>query len=114
MRFNQIFCNDSTPGELESNGDWHTCCKTQYASVVSDEHLIRCHLSLVSLLEAAAGIGVGVTVRDETHYWETRDTDRLIEEVHRMNRIVAKLAGRLGDAVGEGFKVGGSIGEPIG
>lgn len=97
------------PGVATLGWHWHTCCKTQYASVVSDEHLIRCHLSLVSLLEAAAEVGIRVTVRDETHYWETRDTKRLIDEVHRMNRIVAKLAGRLGDAVGEGFKVGGSI-----
>jgi len=31
---------------------WHHCCKTQYASVVSHEHLIKCHTSLVALRSA--------------------------------------------------------------
>src|SRR6266542_1119210 len=67
------------PGDrpVETRGwHWHAVCKTQYASVVSDDHLIRCHLSLVELLEEAARLGFGVTVRDETHYWETRDIRR--------------------------------------
>ena len=72
---------------------WHTVCKTQYASVISDEHLIRCHTSLVALLDRAPALGLGVTVRDETHYWETRDTGRLLAEVREMNRIVARFAG---------------------
>jgi hypothetical protein len=88
---------------------WHTVCKTQYASVVSDEHLIRCHTSLVALLDRAPALGFDVTVRDETHYWETRDTNRLLAEVREMNRIVAHLAGALNDAIGEKAHVGGAI-----
>jgi hypothetical protein len=80
---------------------WHACCKTQYASVVSDEHLIHCHTTLVALLEEAIRLGFDVTVRDETHYWETRDTNVLLAEVREMNRIVAQFAGALHDAVGE-------------
>lgn len=53
---------------------WHCCCKTQYASVVSDAHLVHCHLPLVALLEAAARLGITTEVRDETGYWATRDT----------------------------------------
>jgi len=79
---------------------WHCGCKTQYAAVVSDEHLVACHTSLVAVLDHAISLGVDVTVRDETHYWETRDAQRLIEEVRAMNRIVAAIAGKLGDAVG--------------
>jgi hypothetical protein len=100
------------PGDqpVETRGwHWHAVCKTQYASVVSDDHLIRCHLTLVELLEEAERLGFGVTVRDETHYWETRDTRRLIEEVHAMNRIVAALAGRLGDRLPDSLRLGGSI-----
>jgi len=88
---------------------WHSMCKTQYASVVSDEHLIRCHTTLVALLDAAIRLGFDVTVRDETHYWETRDPSRLVAEVHEMNRIVARIAGAMHDAVGEHARAEGAI-----
>jgi hypothetical protein len=88
---------------------WHSLCKTQYASVVSDEHLIHCHTTLVALLEEAIRLGFEVTVRDETHYWETRDPDRLVAEVREMNRVVARIAGALHDAVGERARTEGAI-----
>jgi hypothetical protein len=49
------------------------------------------------MLDYAGKVGVDVVVRDETHYWETRDEQRLIAEVRKMNHIVAAFAGRLGD-----------------
>ncbi|MGH9661852.1 MAG: hypothetical protein ACRD96_25110 [Bryobacteraceae bacterium] len=76
---------------------WHTCCKTQYASVISDAHLVACHTGVVRMLDYASEVGVDVVVRDETHYWETRDEQRLIAEVRKMNHIVAAFAGRLAD-----------------
>src|SRR5204862_2620576 len=76
---------------------WHCSCKTQYASVVSDAHLIACHTSLVRVLDRAIELGVDVVVRDETHYWETRDDRRLLDEVHAMNRLIARFAGVLSD-----------------
>jgi hypothetical protein len=79
---------------------WHCSCKTQYASVVGDQHLVACHAGLARLLDRAASLGVDLTVRDETHYWDTRDERRLIAEVHRMNQIVARIAGKLSDATG--------------
>lgn len=85
--------------------DWSAHCKTQYASLVSDVHLLTCHTSLVALLDAAIAIGLGVTVRDETSYWDTRDTARLLREVHRMNRIVAAFAGKVSDAMGKQHRV---------
>jgi hypothetical protein len=97
------------PGVETRGWHWHSCCKTQYASVLGEEHLIRCHLSLVSLLDEADQLGFPVTVRDETHYSETRKTDRLLAEVHEMNRIVARVAGRIGDALPSGLDVGGAI-----
>ena len=77
---------------------WHSCCKTQYASQVSDEHLVHCHLMVVHMLEAAQALGFDVTVHDETRYWETRSTEVLIEQVHRMNQLVARVAGAFHDA----------------
>lgn len=86
---------------------WHCCCKTQYASVISDTHLVNCHTALVRLLDDAGTLGVAVVVRDETHYWETRDDGRLIAEARVMNQVVAAMAGKLGDAIGPG------VGAPI-
>ena len=49
-------------------------------------------------------------VRDEGHYWETRGTAWLISEVDYMNKVVAALAGRLGDAI---ERAGHAVGAPI-
>ena len=89
---------------------WYSSCKTQYASVISDDHLVACHGGLVKLLDHAIALGVSVVVRDETHYWETRDEQRLITAVHDMNRIVAALAGKLSDHAGV---VNGRVQAPI-
>ena len=77
--------------------------------MVSDEHLIHCHTTLVALLEEAIRLGFDVTVRDEAQYWETRDTARLLAEVREMNRVVAGIAGALYDAVGENAHTAGAI-----
>ena len=79
---------------------WQSVCKTQYASMVSSEHFVQCHTSIVALLDAAATLGFQVRVVDEGGYWESRDVDRLLAEVERMNRLVAALAGGLHDAIG--------------
>ncbi|HUF30540.1 MAG TPA: hypothetical protein VMM77_07720 [Gemmatimonadaceae bacterium] len=92
---------------------WHQCCKTQYASVVSDEHLLRCHGSLVALLDGAETAGFEVVVRDETGYWESREPRQLFDAVGRMNRLVARFAGTFTDAVrdagADGRQVRGEI-----
>lgn len=92
-----------------TNWHWHCCCKTQYASIVSDAHFLRCHLSLVALLEEAARLGIAIEVRDETGYWETRDTDDLLRRVREMNGIVARLAGAVHDAISPEAKVEAAI-----
>jgi hypothetical protein len=91
----------------------HCCCKTQYASVLGDEHLLRCHGSLVTLLDIARMLGVDIEVRDETGYWESRDPRVLVESVTEMNRVVARFAGVFSDAVRDAgvdsAQVGGAI-----
>jgi len=91
----------------------HCCCKTQYASVLGDENLIRCHGSLVLLLDIARMLGFEIDVRDQTGYWESRDPRTLIDAVAKMNRIVARLAGvftdAMRDATGDSTQVGGAI-----
>lgn len=78
---------------------WHYCCKTQYASVVSETHFLRCHLGLLELLDSAAELGIEVTVRDETGYHEHRDEKRLMETVHAENQLIARIAGQFADAL---------------
>lgn len=68
---------------------------------VGKDHLVFCHTSLVALLDYASELGIDVVVRDETHYWETRSTEALVEEVRAMNRIIASFAGALSDAMGD-------------
>jgi len=89
---------------VESNDNWRhwywqAFCKTQYASTVSEDHLLFCHRMVVSLLDEAKRIGFEVTVHDEGHYWETRDAELLLAEVRRANVIIARLAGALHDAI---------------
>ncbi|MEP7346407.1 MAG: hypothetical protein ABI877_14145 [Gemmatimonadaceae bacterium] len=92
---------------------WYGSCKTQYASVVSDEHLLRCHASVVALLDNAMTLGFDVVVRDETGYWESRNPALLLESVAEMNRMVARFAGTFTDAVrdaaGDSRQVQGAI-----
>jgi len=88
---------------------WYAFCKTQYASIVGTEHFVRCHTSLVALLDEAARLGFDVTVRDEGSYWETRDPNRLVAELNRMNHIVARMAGAVHDAIGAEHRVEATI-----
>ena len=84
-----------------SRWSWWCCCKTQYASAIGDDHLIQCHTSVIALLDAAKRIGFECDVRDETGYFESRDSADLLRRVAEMNRIVARFAGAFSDAFGE-------------
>jgi hypothetical protein len=92
---------------------WHYCCKTQYASLHGDENLLRCHGSLIAVLDAAPELGFAVTVRDETGFWDSRNERELLTRVTDMNRIVARLAGafvdRARDAGADSRQVQGEI-----
>lgn len=78
---------------------WHRCCKTQYASLHGDDHLLHCHRTLVAALDAAQVLGFGIAVRDETGYWESRDPHQLVRAVADMNGLIARFAGKFTDAV---------------
>jgi hypothetical protein len=88
---------------------WWCACKTQYVSVVSDAHLVTVHTSLVAILDAALELGFDVVVRDETGYWESRSASVLLESVAKMNRLIAKFAGALSDAIGNEHSVAAPI-----
>jgi hypothetical protein len=88
---------------------WQSACKTQYASIVSSEHFLSCHTSLVALLDAARELGFDVTVFDEGGYWESRDADRLLAQVETMNQLMAGFAGMLHDEMGDEHSIDAAI-----
>jgi hypothetical protein len=80
-------------------------CKTQYASNVSTEHFVRCHLLVIAMLERSKELGILKEVIDEGEYWEKRDVEALGKEVGEWNTMIAGLAGALKDIAGEGEDV---------
>lgn len=86
---------------------WGSFCKTQYASdprCGGLENFLRCHLTVVKLLDHAQELGVLDTVHDEGEYWDRRDLQALAEEVGDWNSMIAGWAGRLKDLVGDGLE----------
>ena len=89
------------PVEHADKWIWHGFAKTQYASVGDAggvENFLRCHLSLIAILDAAKGLGLGVEVSDEGGFWEKRDVKALCGDLHDMNERMAGLVGLLKDA----------------
>jgi len=84
---------------------WWCSCKTQYASLVSDEHFVRVHTRLVSLLDVAVELGFVVEVSDEGEYWQSRSEEVLLASLAKMNRLIAKFGGVLSDALGDEHKL---------
>jgi hypothetical protein len=87
--------------DTTSPWSWQCSCKTQYASAHGDDHFLKCHTSVVKLLDAAKRIGIGVDVYDEAGFYESRDESELLASVDKMNRLVAQFAGKFSDAFAE-------------
>jgi hypothetical protein len=97
--------DDLHPGEWF----WSGACKTQYASMISDAHLIKCHVGLVRVLDHASTLGITVEVEDETGYWEHRSAEKLINAVRDMNRVIARFAGAIHDQIGDEHQIDAPI-----
>ena len=78
---------------------WDGFCRTQYASTNGDEHFLRCHLSLVALLDSAIKLGIRVEVSDDGGYWETRSTEHLLAKLRTNNVLMAKIAAKMREAL---------------
>lgn len=70
---------------------WRSFCKTQYASNVSIEHFVRCHVSVCCLLREAEKLGILEAVHDEGRFWHTWDIDTLVREVGQWNAFIAGM-----------------------
>lgn len=108
---------------------WSSFCKTQYASESESggvPNFLRCHISLITLLERIAKIkGVRVSIDDEGQYGRSRYTDdpyaekrvytwhppehspaKLIKQIGEWNEMIAAFGGAIRDAAeGSGVSV---------
>lgn len=75
--------------------------KTQYASTVTAQHFLKCHLTITAALDAAKAAGLLESVLDESGYWDDRDAQKLLTTVGRWNAMIAAFVGGLELATGE-------------
>jgi hypothetical protein len=94
--------NKYVPTKLGARWSWHSFCKTQYASQISTEHFLRCHLSVIRMLDYAKTIpSLHTKVHDEGHYWDKRDIQALAQEIGEWNEMIAAMGGMLKDSLGQ-------------
>ncbi len=93
-----VFCGGSVPTGFTGGWQFRGFCKTQYAGKHGWENLLRCHRSVISLLDFWRGLGVRVRVNDEGGYWKTRSVAQLRDEVRRYDGLVAAMSGMFKDA----------------
>ncbi len=86
------------------NWSWSSFCKTQYASGHGLDHFLRCHLSVVRMLDHAKELGILASVNDEGGFWVTRDVKALVQQVGEWNETMAAVVGQLKDMFGGDFE----------
>ncbi len=79
---------------------WGSFCKTQYASNISAEHFLRCHVSVCTLLKEADKIGILKRVSDEGHFWDNWDYEALVREVAEWNSMIGDMIRKLESVFG--------------
>ena len=85
---------------------WRSFCKTEYASSPAAggvQNFLRCHVSVIRMLDHAKEIGILASVGDEGGFWEKRDVETLAKEVGEWNQGMAAMVGQLKDLFGGGF-----------
>ena len=87
--------------------DWHwsSFCKTQYASdpkLGGVPNFLRCHLTVIAMLDRAKALGCLGEVSDEGGFWARRNVPKLVEEVGSWNELMAAFGGTLKDLLGSG------------
>ena len=86
---------------------WRSFCKTQYANNHGIDHFMRCHTSVVAMLDYAKELGILAEGYDEGGFYEDeqRDKGKLAKEIGEWDAFIAGMAGQLKDKVGEGMEV---------
>jgi len=84
---------------------WGSFCKTQYASdprCGGVPHFLRCHLTVIAMLDRARALGCLAEVSDEGGFWQQRDLPALVQEIGSWNELLAAFGGKLKDLLGDG------------
>jgi hypothetical protein len=84
---------------------WSTFCKTQYASnpkCGGVANFLRCHLTVIAMLDRAKALGCLECVSDEGGFWDKRDLPALVQEIGSWNEMIAAFGGKLKDLLGDG------------
>jgi hypothetical protein len=88
---------------LDGYFSWAGNVKTQYAGMPESggpSNFLRAHLGIVDVLDEAARLGLEVQAYDDGGYWENRDPEALLAELHRWNAIMAAFGQLLTDQIG--------------
>jgi hypothetical protein len=84
----------------EYKGGWlfKGSCKTPYANEYGWPHFLRCHKTIISILEFWQKLGVTVETRDEGGYWESRSEEQLKNKLRQYDGLLAMVSGVFKDA----------------
>jgi hypothetical protein len=83
-------------------------CKSQYASdprCGGVENFLRCHLTVIAMLDKAKELGCLDDVGDESHFYENRNVEALVKETGSWNQMIAAFGGKLKDVLGGGIEM---------
>lgn len=90
-----------------SGWQWKSFCKTQYASnpdCGGAANFLRCHFTVIAMLDKAKELGCLEEVSDESGFWEQRDVPALVKEIGSWNQMIAAFGGKLKDVLGDGVE----------
>jgi hypothetical protein len=85
------------PSGLPSGWIFNWFCKTQFAGHHGAAHFLRCHKTVISLLDFCKKSGVEVDVKDESGYWEQRNEEDLRKTLRRNEGLMAAFGGLMKD-----------------
>ena len=85
------------PTKISREWQFGWFCKTQFAGQHGAAHFLRCHKTVISLLEFCRKAGLDVTVQDEAGYWEQRDEAALAKSLRKSEALMAAFGGLMKD-----------------
>ena len=83
-------------------------CKSQYSSdpqCGGVPNFLRCHLTVIAMLDRAKHLGCLDSVSDEGGFWEQRNIEALVKKIGSRNEMIAAFGGRLKDVLGDGVEM---------
>jgi hypothetical protein len=102
---------DPRHGKLKtklSGWRWSSFCKSQYSSdpqCGGVPNFLRCHLTVIAMLDRAKQLDCLGSVSDEGGFWEQRNVEALVKEIGSWNEMIAAFGGRLKDVLGCGVEM---------